>query len=732
MPGPIQDTVNCSISAGDFEISRSLYLTGQNTITPRTAADGQEFELNAISISGSADFVPPTVTMLSPTSGANLTNEFVTARVRATDNVGVSDVQFSLNGGDFSSGEPDPMATDVWTMDFILELGPNTLQVLSYDDEGNVSATNTIRVSYVVLAPLSVQTIGSGTMTPNYSNQMLIIGNSYTMTARPAAGFAFVNWVVSTNWVGGITNTSATLNFVMQTNLTLQASFVDTNKPVLAIAAPTKNQRWSNAVFTVRGTAKDNVQVTEVWCQTNGVWGPASVGSAGTNWTMDVALMPGTNTVRAYAMDGTGNKSTTNSVSFVYVLNDRLLVRTVGQGTLTPNYSNAVLEIGKSYSMKASGVNGHGFTNWVVSTNWVGGVTSNNGTLSFIMQSNLTLQASFVDTNRPVLVITAPTANQRWSNAVFTVRGTAKDNARVSRVRCEINGVWGLANASLGGTNWTIEVALVPGTNTVRACAEDAAGNWSATNSVSFVYVVTNRLLVAATGKGTISPDYSNAWMEVGKSYSMKATGINGHTFTNWAISTNWIGGVTTNNATVQFMMRSNLTLRANFADVTRPTNVIILPKSGQKVNAVMTAIGTASDNAQVAEVKYQLNSNAWAVATGTTSWSAAVCLLKGTNVLRAYALDPTGNRSATNSVTFVCTNDFRMSLSFSYAHPLPGDGLGLSLDLTPGLNCRIEGSTDLVFWTTLTNFVGTNVPVHFRDSAAPNYNRRFYRAVSP
>ena len=73
MPGPIQDTVNCSISAGDFEISRSLYLTGQNTITPRTAADGQEFELNAISISGSADFVPPTVTMLSPTSGANLT-----------------------------------------------------------------------------------------------------------------------------------------------------------------------------------------------------------------------------------------------------------------------------------------------------------------------------------------------------------------------------------------------------------------------------------------------------------------------------------------------------------------------------------------------------------------------------------------------------------------------------------------------------------------------------------
>ena len=38
-----------------------------------------------------------------------------------------------------------------------------------------------------------------------------------------------------------------------------------------------------------------------------------------TNWIIDVALVPGTNTVRAYAEDGTGNRSATNSVNFVYV-----------------------------------------------------------------------------------------------------------------------------------------------------------------------------------------------------------------------------------------------------------------------------------------------------------------------------------------------------------------------------------------------------------------------------
>jgi len=34
--------------------------------------------------------------------------------------------------------------------------------------------------------------------------------------------------------------------------------------------------------------------------------------------------------------------------------------------------------------------------------------------------------------------------------------------------------------------------------------------------------------------------------------------------------------------------------------------------------------------------------------------------------------------------------------------------------------------------WTTLTSFISTNATMQFRDSAATNYNRRFYRAVVP
>ena len=40
-----------------------------------------------------------------------------------------------------------------------------------------------------------------------------------------------------------------------------------------------------------------------------------------------------------------------------------------------------------------------------------------------------------MDTNKPTVSITNPTAGQRVSNAVFTVKGTASDNWQMSNVR---------------------------------------------------------------------------------------------------------------------------------------------------------------------------------------------------------------------------------------------------------------------------------------------------------
>ncbi len=165
---------------------------------------------------------------------------------------------------------------------------------------------------------------------------------------------------------------------------------VNGTKSTLAIIAPTASQRWSNAVFTVKGTARDNVQVSKVWCQTNGVWGPVSTYNNWTNWTVDVALAPGANTVKAYAVDGAGNRSATSSVSFFYVVPSPLTLLTSGVGTIRRNFRGTRLEVGRSYTV--TGVPGAG----QVFSNWVGSVTSGSARLSFLMQPDMVLQANFI------------------------------------------------------------------------------------------------------------------------------------------------------------------------------------------------------------------------------------------------------------------------------------------------------------------------------------------------
>jgi hypothetical protein len=101
--------------------------------------------------------------------------------------------------------------------------------------------------------------------------------------------------------------------------------------------------------------------------------------------------------------------------------------------------------------------------------------------------------------------------------------------------------------------------------------------------------------------------------------------------------------------------MVPGLSFTASFKDTTRPVLVVLYPKAKQSItNSVVSADGKSSDNVAVAAVYYQFNSGAWTLANGTTNWSAPnLTLLSGTNIIRAYAQDTSGNNSRTNSITF-------------------------------------------------------------------------------
>ena len=69
-------------------------------------------------------------------------------------------------------------------------------------------------------ATLTVTVDGAGTVSPNLNGQDLQLGKIYTVNARPAAGYLFAGWT------GSLPGKAASLSFVMQEGLALQANFV--------------------------------------------------------------------------------------------------------------------------------------------------------------------------------------------------------------------------------------------------------------------------------------------------------------------------------------------------------------------------------------------------------------------------------------------------------------------------------------------------------------------------
>jgi hypothetical protein len=370
-------------------------------------------------------------------------------------------------------------------------------------------------------------------------------------------------------------------------------------------------------------------------------------------------------------------------------------------------------------------------------------------TYQFKLNNDISLQANFEKTTQPVLAITNLTAGQRLSNGVVSIEGQAESTWGVSNIWLNLNGGgWTLAN---GTTNWSAEVNLVPGTNLLRACALGFSGKYSPTNMVPVDFVVTNQLGLATSGLGKVSPNYTNAWLEVGRNYTITATATTGFAFTNWLISTNWNGQAISKKATLGFMMASNLTLTANFLETSKPTVAITTPAANQKLsNSVIVVKGTTKDIWQVTNVWCQVNqiTNRWPATTtdGFTNWSVpSLSLGTGVNAIYVYAVNR-GGLVGRNSVMVIAANKTLSAASqvrervtaepdpvLVVANPrLVAGRPAFTLEITGAAVGIIQASTDLAAWETVTNFAGTNTTIEFFDPSATDRSRRFYRALVP
>jgi hypothetical protein len=581
-----------------------------------------------------------------------------------------------------------------------------------------VGTNLTVSLTATGSPPLGYQWYANGIAIPSAITNTLVFSNLQFSSAGA--------YSVSINNVAGKTNAAFTLYVVC-----------NTTPPTNQIIAPTAGQHWSNALFTVTGKAAGSTAVSNVFYSLNqGGWSNATLAANASNWSAPVALAPGPNTVAAYAVDLCGNVSATNTVAFTYVVSAPLTVQLAGLGKISPNDSNALLQVGAPYTLTASAVAGTGF----VFTNWTGGTSqpltwlTNGATVKFTMLSNLVLQANFIDTNRPVLGFTGAMN----SNGSLVISGT--NNETVAQVYGQLNGgTWIAGAVNTNRTTWTWLTSMtnvVPGPNQFYFYALAATGSHSLTNFLTLTYPVYALLTVQTNGLGALSTNYNGSKLLLGENYAITATPAIGFRFTNWTGGANYPLGVITNSPTLHFTMATNLILEANFVETNRPKLTITAPTNSQRLSSALAYVtGTASDDWKITGVWCQLNSNSWSLATSTngwTNWTTLLRLIAGTNTLRAFAADLGGNFSATNSLSVLSSNTFKLWFSLTNnAMPISPNGYVLNLQLSAGLDGHIQVSTNLADWTVLTNFVGTNPAVNFSDPAATN-GQRFYRAVIP
>jgi uncharacterized repeat protein (TIGR02543 family) len=300
---------------------------------------------------------------------------------------------------------------------------------------------------------------------------------THTVSFKPIKG-----WAEPDNQL--VTVTLGSTNTITGTYVEL-----DVTKPTLKVLTPTSGLRVNTSIFTANGTISDGGGVAEVFYQLNaGAWITAATLNNWTNWSAaDLNLVPGPNVIKVYARDLAGNVSTTNTVSFTFVVSAQLIVSTNGAGSIKPDLNGELLEIGKSFTMSAKAAKGYAFVNWT------GSATTTSTKLTFTMASNLTFTASFKDTARPVDPILSPTKNQTVTNSAPVATGKAMDNTGVATVWFRVNeGGWLPANL-LDGTNWhtpSLSPFLLSGPNTIGTYALDAAGNASLTNTIAFNYKI--------------------------------------------------------------------------------------------------------------------------------------------------------------------------------------------------------------------------------------------------
>lgn len=486
------------------------------------------------------DTTLPTVAISAPAEGATVSG-VVSVTATANDNVGVSAVQFKLDGANFGAEDTTAPFSVSWDT-LAASAGSHVLSATARDAAGNVGTATGVTVTVSNTAPPGGFTLA------NDGDKTVVAGNpvssSITVTVTPGSGTPGGATYATDSFTGATGSTLASHTPELGgawvdagaprllNNRVEGVNFGDV-RPRLNTVMPTANYEvsadltmnvsgWGNRAGVRGRDAGGNLGAAyeAYYNDGNGTWrldkwvgsSPVTLGSfaqafpAGTTRTLTLAMQGTSITV---SVDGVSRIAVTDaSIAgagapglFIAggihdgILLDNFSVRSVGSGPpaaepVTLSVSGLPASVSRTLSPSTCSATCTAVLTMTPSTNtpvdtYAVTVTGTSASSVKTTSFNLTVQGPPPDTTPPTVAVTSP-ANLASVAGTITITASAADNTGVVGVRFLVD------NAQVGGEDTTAPYAtswdtrlVNDGSHTLTAIARDAAGNSATSVGIS-------------------------------------------------------------------------------------------------------------------------------------------------------------------------------------------------------------------------------------------------------